>query len=92
MLSLVPLQCLHSEGSQCLASPLMTCRCVLGGGCPTAGCANGVLLDGAEKGLCVSVDTNAGQRCNFKTHQDSEMKGKVWLCSSRVHQQALGLY
>lgn len=76
MLSLVPLQCLHSEGSRCLALPLTTCRRGWGGGCPAAGSGNGVLLDGAGKGLCTSVDMAAGQRHNLKTRQDSEIRGK----------------
>ena len=52
----------------------MTCRRGSGGGCPAAGCGNGVLLDGAGKGLCTSVDMAAGQRDNLKTCQDSEIR------------------
>lgn len=76
MLSLVPLQCLHSEGSRCLALPLTTRRHGSGGGRPAAGCGNGVLLDGAGKGLCTSVDMAAGQTHNLKACQDSEIRGK----------------
>lgn len=77
VLTIVPLQCLHSKGSRCLALPRHNdSRDGLGGRCPAMGCWMGL------GGLCTSIDMAAGQRCNLKILQDSEMKGKPWLCMS----------
>lgn len=79
----------HSWESQRLTLSLMTCRRGSGGGCPAAGCGNGVLLDGAGKALCTSVDTLQGRAITLK---HVRIQKETQFCSSRVLRHVLDIY